>query len=157
MRREGPMGSELFGEAIYARRAASDWRDAVDVAGRIWLEKGACEQKYIDLIKSQLAENNAYAVIIPGLVLLHATSGYGVRENSLMLITLAEPVAFGHTENDPVKVMICFTSLGQNDHIDSMQRIARMLFDPDLVEKFWAAETDETLKALVLEMERQNK
>lgn len=150
------MGSELFGEAIYARRAASDWRDAVDVAGRIWLEKGACEQKYINLIKRQLAENNAYAVIIPGLVLLHATSGYGVRENSLMLITLAEPVVFGHMENDPVKVMICFTSLGQNDHIDSMQRIARMLFDPDLVEKFWAAGSDEALKALVLEMERCN-
>ncbi|HWS43551.1 MAG TPA: PTS sugar transporter subunit IIA [Pseudoflavonifractor sp.] len=150
------MGSELFGEAIYARRAASDWRDAVDVAGRIWLEKGACEQKYINLIKRQLAENNAYAVIIPGLVLLHATSGYGVRENSLMLITLAEPVPFGHEENDPVKVMICFTSLGQNDHIDSMQRIARMLFDPDLVEKFWAAGSDEALKALVLEMERCN-
>lgn len=151
------MGSELFGAAIYARRSAFDWRDAVDLAGRIWLERGVCEQKYIDLVKRQLAEHNAYAVILPGLVLLHAASGYGVRENSLMLITLAEPVPFGHEENDPVKVMICFTSLGQNDHIDSMQRIARMLFDPDLVEKLWAAETDEALRALVLEMERRNK
>lgn len=151
------MTSELFGNRIYARRSVADWKSAVDEAGQIWLEKGFCEQKYIDLIKDQLASNNAYAVIIPGLVLLHATSGYGVKKNSLMLMTLKEPVAFGHEENDPVKVMICFTSLGQDDHIDSMQRIARMLFDPDFVEKVWAAESGEALGRVVWELERNNK
>ena len=151
------MTSELFGTLIYARRKAADWNQAVDAAGRVWLEKGICEQKYIDLIKEQLSANNAYAVIIPGLVLLHAAAGYGVKENSLMLMTLEEPVAFGHEENDPVKVMICLTSLGQNDHIASMQRIARMLFDPCFVERVWAAESDRALRELVAEMERNNK
>ena len=149
------MTSELFGERIYARRKAADWKDAVDLAGRVWLEQEFCEQKYIDLIKDQLERNNAYAVIIPGLVLLHATSGFGVKKNSLMLITLAQGVDFGHEENDPVRVMICFTSLGQNDHLDSMQRIARMLFDPDFVEKVCAAESDEALKDLILMMEQE--
>lgn len=147
------MKSEIFGELVFAKRHADDWRGAVDAAGRLWLERGLCEQRYIDMIKTQLSENNAYAVIIPGLVLLHAPAGEGVLENSLMLMTLDEPVEFGHEENDPVEVMICFTAVGKQDHLNSMKRIANMLLDDDFVAKAAAAQTDEELMSAVRAME----
>lgn len=151
------MTSEIFADRVYAKRHAEDWKSAVDLAGGIWLERNMCDGSYIELIKTQLEENNAYAVIIPGLVLLHAEAGHGVYENSLMLITLDSPVSFGHEFNDPVEVMICFTSLGKNDHIKSMKRIAEMLIDDDFVEKTVAASSDSQLMAVVCEIESTTK
>ena len=145
----------IFENRVYAKRTADSWTDAVDVAGKIWLEQGLCEQKYIDLVKKQLEENNAYAVILPGLVLLHAAAGYGVKENSLMLITLDQPVCFQHPENDPVKVMICFTALDTKAHVSSMRQIARMLFDDDFVDYLWQADSDEELLRRIIALEEK--
>lgn len=148
------MESKIFQNLIFAQKEATNWDEAVDVAGKIWLENECCEQKYIDLIKEQLVENNAYAVVIPGVILLHATSGFGVKKNTLMLITLRKPVEFGHETNDPVKVMICFTSIGKDDHLENMQCIANMLFNDEFVNQVSAEKTDEELKELIIHLEQ---
>ena len=149
------MTSELFGDRVYAKLHAADWHAAVDLAGEIWLKEGDCDESYISLIKQQLSENNAYAVILPGLVLLHAEPGHGVNKNTLMIITLDEPVCFGHEFNDPVSVMICFTSLQTQDHLQSMKKIAKMLLDDDFADRAAAASDSEALMDLICTLERE--
>lgn len=148
------MHSDIFADRVFAKRHAENWEAAVELAGEVWLREGDCERSYIELIKTQLTENNAYAVILPGLVLLHAESGRGVNRNTLMLITLDKPVNFGHPDNDPVEVMICFTSTGKDEHLNSMKRIANMLLDDDFMSVAVAAGTDGELMAAVCELER---
>ena len=147
------MTSELFGDRGFAKRHAADWLGAVDLAGSIWLQEGDCDESYIELIKQQLTENNAYAVILPGLVLLHAEPGHGVNRNTLMIITLDGPVCFGHEFNDPVQVMICFTSLQTQDHLQSMKKIAKMLLDDDFADRAAAAPDDAALMELICSLE----
>jgi len=84
---------------------ATDWRDAVRLAGRALRLSGSTRAEYSDRMIAVIEEFGAYVVIAPGLALAHARPGPDVRREGLAVVTLAEPVAFGHPHNDPVRVV----------------------------------------------------
>ncbi|MBC8535373.1 PTS sugar transporter subunit IIA [Feifania hominis] len=149
------MTSRIFKEMVYAKRHASDWKQAVDLAAEFWFNSGCCEPKYVELIKQQLEESHAYMVIVPGMVLLHARAGYGVHKNSMMLITLDEPVKFNHPDNDPVSTMICFTSYDETTHLENMQQVGQLMLADGFLSGVGEYNTDEELMEFVVGLEEK--
>ena len=96
---------------------ATDWRDAVRIAGRALRLSGSTRAEYSDRMISVIEEFGAYVVVAPGLALAHARPGPDVRREGLAVITLAEPVAFGHPHNDPVRVVVGLAVSNAEEHV----------------------------------------
>lgn len=122
-------------EAVVIGARADDWRSAVREAGRALARSGATRDEYADRMIAVIEEFGAYIVIAPGLALAHARPGGDVRREGLAVVTLAEPVAFGHPHNDPVRVVVGLAVSNAEEHVASVANLANVFNDPRAIDR----------------------
>jgi PTS system ascorbate-specific IIA component len=128
---------------------AEDWRAAVRVAGGALVSMGAARDGYSDEMIRMIEEHGPYVVIAPGLALAHARPGPDVLADGLAVVTLEQPVPFGHPHNDPVRVVLGLSILRVETHLASVAAIANIFNDSDAVNALAAATTpDEVLQIM---------
>ena len=128
---------------------ARDWREAVDAAGRALTASGATDAGYaVDMIR-MIEEHGPYVVVAPGLALAHARPGPAVRRDGLAIVTLAEPVPFGHPYNDPVRVVLALAGASSARHLQLVAEIANIFNDSDAVERLAAATTADEVRGIL--------
>jgi len=137
-----PLASMIGHGTIRAQVAALSWEDAVDHVGALLVKAGKIHPGYISAMKHVLQEMGPYAVIAPGIVLLHARPEDGVLEPCLGLVTLSTPVPFGHSQNDPVDLVFALGAVDKKAHIVALKQLAEMLENPDVLDKMRAAHND---------------
>ncbi|WP_166879555.1 MULTISPECIES: PTS sugar transporter subunit IIA [unclassified Salinibacterium] len=128
--------------AIMVGVHADDWRDAVHLAGDALMRSGSTRAEYSDRMIEMIEEHGAYIVIAPGLALAHARPGPDVLGDGLSVVTLVEPVLFGHPYNDPVNVIIGLATMSPESHLLSVAELANVFNDSDTIPRL-AAATDE--------------
>jgi PTS system ascorbate-specific IIA component len=149
-----PQKRNLFEEmfdpaAVRAKRHANDWREAVQIAGQALAGTGRIETRYVDAMERVISDLGPYAVIAPGVVLLHARPEDGVNQPSFGLVTLSTPVPFGHSENDPVDLVFVLAAVDKNGHIQALQQLAHLLGDNEKLAELRAAVDDTSLYAVI--------
>jgi PTS system ascorbate-specific IIA component len=125
--------------AVTVGAHAVDWRDAVELAGEALTRSGATEQGYGARMIQVIEEFGAYIVIAPGLALAHARPGPDVNHDGLSVVTLDEPVVFGHPHNDPVSVVIGLAVSTPEGHVTSVAELANVFNDPESIPALAAA------------------
>jgi PTS system ascorbate-specific IIA component len=135
----------LTPETVQAKLSVSDWEEAAQAVGSLLLQAGRIEPSYIEAMIHVLREMGPYAVIAPGIVLLHARPEDGVLEPCLGLVTLATPVEFGHSQNDPVDLVFALGARDKKAHISALQQLARLLGDDKALAELRAALDSEAL------------
>jgi mannitol/fructose-specific phosphotransferase system IIA component (Ntr-type) len=139
----------LTEQTVRAMVRVASWEEAVERAGQLLVEAGAVEPRYVEAMKRVLCEMGPYAVIAPGVVLLHARPEDGVRQPCFGMMTLATPVAFGHKENDPVDVVIAFGAVDKQAHVIALQQLAQLLMDCATLERIRAVPDDHALLSAI--------
>lgn len=86
-----------------------------------------------------IEEHGPYVVIAPGLALAHARPGPAVIGNGLSIVTLDEPVNFGHPHNDPVKVVLGLALVNADEHLAAVAAVANVFNDSQAIEELAAA------------------
>jgi PTS system ascorbate-specific IIA component len=122
---------------------AADWRAAVRAAGAALTAVGSAREGYSDEMIRMIDEHGPYVVIAPGLALAHARPGPDVLADGLAVVTLKQPVPFGHPHNDPVRVVLGLAILRVESHLASVAAIANVFNDSDAVGALAAATTAE--------------
>ena len=125
--------------AVTVGAHASDWRDAVELAGEALTRSGATEPGYSARMIQVIDEFGAYIVIAPGLALAHARPGPDVLADGLSVVTLADPVVFGHPHNDPVSVVIGLAVSTPEAHVTSIAELANVFNDSAAIPALAAA------------------
>jgi PTS system ascorbate-specific IIA component len=125
--------------AITVGAHASDWREAVELAGAALARSGATEDTYGARMIQVIDEFGAYIVIAPGLALAHARPGPDVLHDGLSVVTLDEPVVFGHPHNDPVSVVVGLAVATPDAHVTSVAQLANIFNDPGAIPGLAAA------------------
>lgn len=125
--------------AVTVGAHAADWRDAVELAGEALARSGATEESYGARMIQVIEEFGAYIVIAPGLALAHARPGPDVNRDGLSVVTLDEPVVFGHPHNDPVSVVIGLAVTSPEAHVSSVAELANVFNAPDAIPALAAA------------------
>lgn len=133
-------------EVLSARQTAikvrvSTWEDAVRTAGRLLVDSGFAEERYIEAMLDLTRELGPYIVLAPGIAIPHARPEEGAFKVGFTAITLDPPVNFGNEYNDPVHLVIGFCSPGPDAHVELLTRIARILGTANFLEKCKAAST----------------
>lgn len=136
-------------DAIEIGVHADTWRAAVTAAGDALHRSGATEPEYTDRMIDVIADFGAYVVIAPGLALAHARPGPDVLVEGLSVVTLAEPVAFGHPHNDPVSVVVGLAVRNSDEHLHFVAALANVFNDPFVIPAIAAATDAETIRLLL--------
>ena len=136
-------------DAVVLGAHVPDWRAAVREAGRALTRSGATRSEYADRMIAVIEEFGAYVVIAPGLALAHARPGGDVRREGLAVVTLAEPVPFGHPHNDPVRVVVGLAVASAEEHVASVARLANAFNDAGIVGRIARASNPAEVRALL--------
>lgn len=140
---------ELTDSAIVLRADARDWRAAVTLAGDALQATGATDAGYTARMIEVIDDFGAYVVIAPGLALAHARPGADVLRDALAVVTLAEPVAFGHPHNDPVSVVLGLAVTTAEGHVAWVAEIANVFNDPTAIPRLINAQTVADVRSVI--------
>jgi PTS system ascorbate-specific IIA component len=127
----GSLADLLPQSAIRIGASATDWREAVRVAGTALVTSGATSDGYTDEMIRTVESLGPYIVIAPGVALAHARPSPAVLHAGLSLVTLSTPVPFGHKQNDPVWLVIGLAAPDANGHVDALATLAEFIADDD--------------------------
>jgi PTS system ascorbate-specific IIA component len=126
----GPRLTQLIHvEAIRLHERAVDWRAAVRLAGDALVASRATTPAYTDEMVATVEQLGPYIVLAPGIALAHARPSPAVLRTGMSLVTLVEPVPFGHRTNDPVHLVIGLAATDEAGHMTALSTLAELLAD----------------------------
>jgi PTS system ascorbate-specific IIA component len=94
-------------------------------------------------------------VIAPGIALAHSRPSPAVLRAGISIVTLRQPVAFGHPQNDPVRLVVGLAALDEEAHVTALSTLAEFLADPARLEALIAAETPDQVRHMVARFEEE--
>ena len=110
---------------------AADWKAAVKLGTDLLVKAGAAEERYYEAILKMTEELGPYYVIAPGIAMPHTRPENGAKKTGFALVTLKNPVSFGHSDNDPVEIVLCICAKDAKDMNESVIVEAVTLFDDE--------------------------
>ena len=131
--------------------SASDWKSAVKESTSLLQEKKIVDENYYTGILRITEEYGPYYVVAPGVAMPHARPEDGVMETGFSLVTLSEPVSFGHEDNDPVDIVLCLAAKSAKELNEEMIVEAMTLFeDEECLQLLRSAKNDEEFRRALL-------
>lgn len=105
---------------------------AIEFAGELLVQKNICNQDYVNEMVEVYRCFGPAIVIDYGLAMPHARPEKGALQTGFSLVTTQRPISFGHTEFDPVNVIIAIAGADADNHIKMIQVIATLI-ESDIV------------------------
>ena len=136
-------------DAVEIHGTAGDWRAAVNLAGLVLARSGAATPAYAGEMIRMIEEHGPYVVIAPGLALAHARPGPAVLADGLAIVTLAEPVNFGHPHNDPVSVVLGLAVTSSAEHLAAVAGVANVFNDSTAITDLAAATSASEVQSIM--------
>ena len=130
----------------------SDAKAAIREAGELLVKGGVVEKTYVDAMVKSYEDNGPYFVIAPGVAIPHARPEDGALESAVSLVKLKEPINFGNAANDPVTLVFGLSASNGEEHLATIQRIAKFLKNKETIAKLQDIDTYESLERLKEEM-----
>lgn len=125
--------------------------EAIKKCGELLLEAGLIEERYIDAMIENVEKNGSYIVIAPGIAIPHARPEEGALGIGLSIVTLAEPVVFGHKLNDPVKIVVGLCAIDHHSHLEALSELVEILGDQNKLNRMLDAKSSQELMKIVKE------
>ena len=79
----------------------------------------------------------------------HARPECGAKKIGISLMTLKEPVVFGHKVNDPVKIVIGLCAVDHQTHLTALSELVEILNDKEKINMILKAESPEEVMEVV--------
>lgn len=140
---------KAFGQgAILLNQTAADWQAAVRLSGVGLVASGCATSDYTDAMIEAIEELGPYVVIAPGLAMPHARPNDAVLQTGMSLVTLANSVDFGST-NDPVRVVFALAARDHDKHLELLSEFAGKASDVNFVNSLLSCQTEAQIRALI--------
>lgn len=130
-------------KAIRIGYKAADWRDAVGEVGRLMLDAGIVEDRYVEAMINMVEENGAYMVVAPGVAMPHARAESGAVKTGIGFLILTEPVVFPNKESNPVKLLVGVSAVNKDEHLETFGRVAQLIVDENSLQKLMTCKTED--------------
>lgn len=144
-----PQLAEAFSEnSIRVSAVALDREHAITLSGELLVSSGRVTPDYILEMIEVLETHGPYFVIAPGVALAHSRPAESVISTGLSLLTLAEPIEFGNSANDPVRLVIGMSAIDHDSHLEMLKQLAEMLSSEETVNSLLNATDSEQIRSL---------
>lgn len=128
-----------------------NWEEAVKLAGQLLLKAGAIETKYINKMIDTCKELGPYIAVAPGVAIPHARPEDGAIKLSVAIVIIKKGVNFG-SHNDPVHVVIAFSTPDKTAHTKILQELAQLLMNGDIVDRFKRSSNNVDVRTVIREI-----
>jgi PTS system ascorbate-specific IIA component len=115
-------------DRISVTESVSDWKEAVILSGQLLHSSGCVEAEYIEKMIKTCQELGPYIAIAPGIAIPHARPEDGAKKVCFSILIVKRGVNFG-SHNDPVYVLIAFSTPDKSSHIVLIQNLAELLLN----------------------------
>ena len=122
-------------EGIGIKVEAKNWEDAIRKGGQLLMRTGSIEEQYIDAMVDTVREMGSYIVMAKGVAMPHARPEKGAVKLGMSIMTLQDPIEFGNEENDPVHLVISFSTVDDKGHLEFLSQLAEVLDDETTIDK----------------------
>jgi PTS system ascorbate-specific IIA component len=150
-----PLRDALSQASIALNENLGDREAAVRRSGELLTAGGQVDPEYTQAMLAALEEFGPYIVLAPGVALAHARPTTAVHGVAFSVLTLDPPVAFGHPENDPVRLVVGMAAPDDESHIEALRQLAELLGDDPRRNRLMAATTAQEVLALIGSAERK--
>ncbi len=123
----------LTKETVRLKQPISNWKEAIHLAGKLLVDSGDIDPRYIDEAIQVATDVGPYFVVRPSVAIAHGRPSPLVHRISLSMVTLNPAIEFGHEDNDPVSILFLLAAIDNYSHIDVLEDLARILSNDDLV------------------------
>lgn len=130
---------------------ATDWREAVKVAGDILVQLNECEQEFIHQMIETVEKLGPYMILLPDVALFHAPPGDYVYQACLSFVTFKEPVYFTDFDNQRIKCAFALGAVDPESHMEMLQQVAMLLQNESFLK---LATNNATKKELLASVEK---
>ncbi len=130
--------------------SVSDWKEAIEIAGKPLIKDGAISQNYIDAIIRQKEAIGPYFVIAPGIAMPHARPEEGALSLGLSIVKIKHAVKFGSEDNDPVTIVLMFSAPDSNSHIEMISQMAEVLSDEEMMGRIFNVSNAQELHNILM-------
>lgn len=125
------MISDLITDKTYLDDVTcSSWEELVDIGAGLLIEQGSVEPAFIQSIKDTVKEFGPYMVVVDDLAFFHGRPEAGVKEISMSLVLLREPV---YLEEKRIKAAIVFAAIDNKSHLELMRELGGFLQDEEFL------------------------
>lgn len=135
--------------SVAVREAMPDREAVIRRSGELLAASGRVEREYTEEMLAALAEHGPYIVVAPGIALAHSRPSAAVRDVAFCMLTLEPPVDFGHSDNDPVRLVVGMAAPDADSHVEALREAAEILADDRLREMLIAASSPEEMLKVV--------
>jgi ascorbate PTS system EIIA or EIIAB component len=123
--------------------------EAIRKAGQLLADQNHVDHSYIEAMVESYKNNGPYFVLAPQVALPHARPEDGVKEASVSLVQLAEPIEFGNKPNDPVKLVLALGASNNDEHLEILKKLMVLLGNKETIEKMIHAKTYEEIEIFI--------
>ncbi|WP_092256739.1 PTS sugar transporter subunit IIA [Corynebacterium cystitidis] len=141
----------LLPGAVNLHAPATDWREAITIAGTLLENGGAITSEYTEAMIESVETTGPYIVVAPGFAFAHARPSEAVKKTAISWVYLDEPVEFGHKKNDPVNLVVALAAVDSSSHTSAMKELATLLADSERRVRVESADTEEELREALTE------
>lgn len=122
-----------------------DWQEAITYGGNLLVKEGVVTESYVQAMIQSVLDIGPYVVLDEGVALPHARPEAGALKIGVSIITLKNPVVFGHPEHDPVKLVVCLAAVDSASHVSVLSDISQILDGGETMDKIVGSKTKEEL------------
>lgn len=145
-----PMLLEVLNEnLIHTNSEAKNREEAVIASGKLLVDNGLANQSYIEGMLENLEINGTYIVISPGIAMPHARPETGALAIGISIVTLKNPVTFGHPKNDPVSIVIGLCAIDHQSHLRALSELVEILSDEEKINDIKDAESSAKIMKII--------
>ncbi|MDO5026926.1 MAG: PTS sugar transporter subunit IIA [Tissierellia bacterium] len=112
----------------------SNWEEAIIQTGTLLEENGYASENYKYSIIKDVLKYGSYIMLSPGIVIPHTRPENGSKEIGFVFLTVKNDVYFNDNKKDPIKILIGFTAKDNDNHIEMLQMIIKIITE-GLVDK----------------------
>ena len=122
---------------------AEDWKQAIEMVIRPLQKDGVVEERYLQAIYDNVAQNGDYFIVMPGFAMPHTRTENGALKSGLSFMKLRKPVMF--SSGQEVTWLMGIASKDADSHVDTLAELVDILMDEENMEKLKKAEKAEEL------------
>lgn len=147
-----PMLEDVLNESgILLNVPSANWQEAIEDVAKPLVTSQVIEPRYVSAMIDSLKEFGPYIVIGKNLALAHARPEDGVNKLGISVMTLAEPINFGHDMNDPVKIIFCLAAVDSYSHLNIMKNLVALIHDEDKIRQLTEATSKQGFQDILYE------
>ena len=142
----------MFKKALEDRIQLKDhvvsWEEAIECVAQPLIDNNYILPTYKDAMIANINKLGSYMILMPGIAMPHSRPEDGVNKNGLSLLVLKNEVIF--PEDQGAWFILCLAAESADSHMDTIEAIADLLGDDELLDNIKNANTIEEIKKLLM-------